>query len=98
MRKGFLLYAFAIIHEEGIAFHIRFLVVDHDIAGLQVEDLADLIADQIIDGLHVQLGCQSLLDTGNDRQFGIALFGLFEQALGLVEETRVFEGDAHRVG
>ena len=41
---------------------------------------------------------QPCLDAVDDRQFGIALFGLFEQALGLVEETRVFEGDAHGVG
>ncbi len=27
-----------------------------------------------------------------------ALFRLFEQALGLVEETRVFKGNTHRIG
>jgi hypothetical protein len=31
----------------------------------------------------------------DDRQFGVAFLGLFEQALGLVEETRIFERDAH---
>ena len=56
-----------------------------DIDHLGAEDLADPIADEIVDGLHVQLGRKALLDAVDHRQFGGALLGLLEEASGLIE-------------
>src|SRR5215212_255914 len=65
---------------------------------LRVEHLTDLVSHNVVDDLQFQAGCQSFLDAVDDSKFGGALFRLFEQTLGLIKETRVFEGDAHRVG
>ena len=59
---------------------------------LRVEDVADLVANQVINCLHLQLGSQPLLNAVDDRQFSGTLFRHFQQALGLVEETRVLNG------
>src|SRR5215216_6934751 len=64
-------------------------------SSLGVEDIADLISHQIINGLHIQFGGQPFLHTVNDRKFGSSLFRLAEQMLGLIEQTRVFESRAH---
>ncbi len=63
-----------------------------------VEDLTDFVTHCLIDSLKIELGSQGSLYAVDDRQLGIALFGLLEQALGLVEETGIFQGHAHRVG
>ena len=63
-----------------------------------VEDLADLVADRVVDALDVELGGQGGLHAVDDGQLGVALLGDLEQALGLVEETRVLEGDAQAAG
>ncbi len=60
-------------------------VVRDDVHHLHAEHLAHLFADQLVDGLHFQPGGQAFLHAVDDRQLGIALFGLLEQALGLVE-------------
>ena len=61
-----------------------------------IEDLADLVADRVVDALHVELGGERLLHAVDDRELGRALLALLEQALRLVEQARVFERDAHR--
>ena len=63
-----------------------------------IEDLADLVADSVIDALHVQFGRERLLHTVDDCEFRGALLALLEQALRLVEQARIFQRHAHRVG
>ncbi len=77
---------------------VRFLVppTDTDIAG--AEHLAQLVADEIDDGLEVELGRHPLLDAVDDRELGGALLGFLQQMLRLVEEARVLERDAHARG
>ena len=69
-------------------------VVDADVDDLGVEDLLDLVADEVVHRLHVELCGEALLDAVDDRQLGGALVGLGQQALRLVEQPRVLEGDA----
>ena len=56
-----------------------------------IEDLADLVADRVVNALNVQLRGERGLHAVDHRQFLRALFRDLEQALGLVEETRVLE-------
>ena len=63
-----------------------------------MEDVTDLVADRVIDALDVELGGKRLLDAVDDGELGGALLGLLEQALRLVEEARILERHAHRVG
>ena len=63
-----------------------------------VEDLAQLVADQIDDGLEVELGGHAFLDAVDDRELGGALLGLLQQPLRLVEQARVLERHAHARG
>src|SRR5450631_643492 len=65
---------------------------DRHIAG--GKDLADLVADEIDDGLEVELGGEASLHTVDDRQFRRSLLLDLEQPLRLVEETGVLERDA----
>src|SRR5262245_11454202 len=60
-----------------------------------MQGFSECVADQIVDGLHIQLGRQPFLYTVDDGEFGSAFLGDLEQALSLVEETRVFERNAH---
>ena len=61
-------------------------------------DLAQLVADQVDDRLEVELRRDALLDAVDDRQLGVALLGLLEQALRLVEQAGALQRDAHRRG
>ncbi|HXQ32826.1 MAG TPA: hypothetical protein VN843_02270, partial [Anaerolineales bacterium] len=45
------------------------------------EDPLELIAHKVDDHLKVQLGGKTLLNAVDDREFGVMLLGLFEQAL-----------------
>ena len=74
---------------------LRLRVEDADVDDLRVEDAVDLVADQVVHGLHVQLGRQAVLDAVDDRQLGGALVGLGQEALRLLEQPRVLERDAH---
>ena len=65
---------------------------------LGTENVPNLVADQIVKRLNIQLGCESLLYAVDDGEFLRAVFGDFEQALSLIEETRVLEGHAHAIG
>ena len=57
-----------------------------------VEHFAQFIANQVHNGLEVQLGSESLLDGVDDLQLGNTLLFSFEEALGFVKEAGVFEG------
>ena len=70
-------------------------VEDADVDDLGVEDLVDLVADEVVHRLHVELGREPVLDAVDDRQFGGALVRLGQEALRLVEQAGVLEGDAH---
>ncbi len=63
---------------------------------MDIEQFGQLPAHRVVDGLNVQIGNQSLLDGVDHAQFRVALFGLFEQALGFVEQAHVLDGD-HRL-
>mgnify|MGYP003693861707 CR=1 FL=1 len=73
-------------------------IVDADAHVRLLEDLADLVADRVVDALDVELGGERRLHAVDDRELGGALLALLEQALRLVEEARVLERDAHAVG
>ena len=75
-----------------------FAVVDADAHVRLVEDLADLVADGVVDPLHVELGGERRLHAVDDRELGGTLLALLEQALRLVEEARVLQRDAHARG
>ena len=46
---------------------------------LVVEDLADLVADSVIDALNVEFGGQRCLHAVDDREFGVAFFGILSR-------------------
>ena len=69
---------------------------DADLAGL--EHLAQLVADQVDDGLEVELGGHALLDAVDHCELGGALLGFLQQPLRLVEQARVFQRHAHARG
>ena len=77
--------ALAMIQEEGIANQIGFRIKQTDRYHIGSEYFADLVADQIVDGLHLQFRRQAFLDAVDDRQLGGALLLGLEQALRLVE-------------
>ena len=54
--------------------------------------LKQFIAHKVDHRLQIQLRGKRLANVVDDGEFGVALFRLFEQALGLVEETGIFEG------
>src|SRR3989442_1047450 len=77
---------------------VRLGIVDADAHVPVVKDVPDLVADRVVDALDVELGRERRLHAVDDGELRVALFGLLEQALRLVEEASVFERDAHAVG
>ena len=67
---------------------IGLLVIPGDAEIGSIENFAQLVADQVDNRLEVQLRSEPLLDRVDDRELGIALLALLEQALCLVEQTR----------
>ena len=65
---------------------------------LGVEDLPHPLADELVHRLHLELRGQALLDVVDDRELGRPLVRLGQQPLGLVEQARVLERDAHARG
>ena len=61
------------------------LVQDADVDDLRVEDLLKPVADEVVHRLHVQVHRQAALDVVDQRELGVALTGLVDQA-------RAFEG------
>ena len=76
----------------------RVVVVPADADGVDVQHLAQLVADQLDDRLERERAGDSLLDAVDDGELGVALLGLLQQALGLVEQARVLERDTHARG
>jgi len=70
-------------------------VVDTDFHVRLVKDLADLVADRVVDALHVQLGGERRLHAVDDRQLRRALLAFLEEALRLVEEAGALQRHAH---
>ena len=73
-------------------------VIDADADVGLMENLADLVANGVVDALHVELGRKRLLHAVDDGQFRRALLALLEQALCFVEKSGVLECYAHGVG
>src|SRR5215216_4579317 len=73
------------------------MVEEKNGSALRVEDIADLVPHQIINGLHVQFGSQPFLHTVDDRQFGSTLFGLFEQMLSFVKKASILKRNTHAI-
>ena len=67
------------------------LVEHRDQDGLGVEDLLDLVADEVVDRLRVELAGDRRLDAVDQRELGVSL-------AGLVDEARVVERDAEAAG
>ena len=67
------------------------LVVDGDVDDLRVEDLAQLLADDVVDRLLVELAGDRLLDAVDHRELGDPL-------PRLVDEPCVLERDAEACG
>ena len=66
-------------------------VVDADVDDLRVEDLLDLVADDVVDRLHLELAGERRLDAVDQCQLGVPLPRLVHQA-------GVFECDAEAPG
>ena len=75
---------------------VGFFIVPANTKIRRVEHFAQLISHQIHNGLEVQLGGESLLNGVDDLQLGDAFLLGFEEALGLVKETGIFEGSPQR--
>ena len=82
----------------GVVDHIGLRIVDAHVDVRLMEDFADLVADDVVDPLHVELGSKRLLHAVDDGELGGPLLALLEQALRLVEEPRVLERHAHARG
>jgi hypothetical protein len=54
--------------------------VDADVDHLGVEDVAEPVADDVVEGLDLELAGERLLDIVDDRQLGVALPGLLDRA------------------
>src|SRR5258708_37473048 len=81
-----------VVHETGLGL----MPADADVA--RMEYFAQLVADEIDDGLEVELLGHALLNAVDHRQLGGALLLGLEQKLRLVEETRVLQRHAHARG
>ena len=68
-----------------------FVVEDGDVHDLGVEDLLDPVADEVVDRLRVELAGDRRLDAVDQRELGVSL-------PGLVDEAGVLERDAEAAG
>ena len=75
---------------------VRHRVVNANADVSLIEDLANLVADGVIDSLHVEFGRERLLHAIDDRKLGVALLGFLQEALRLVEQAGVLERAAER--
>jgi hypothetical protein len=63
--------------------------VIEDAVGVRAEDLADLVAHELVDQLDVELGGEALLDRVDDRELGGALLAFLVEAL-VSSKSRAF--------
>ena len=69
------------------------LVEHRDEDGLGVEDLLDLVADEVVDRLRIELAGDRLLDAVDQRELGVPLSGLVDEA-GVVERDAEAAGES----
>ena len=67
--------ALAVVEEEGIANQVGFRIEKIDRHHVRIEYFANLVANQVVDGLHFQLRCQTFLHAVDDRELCVALLG-----------------------
>ena len=77
---------------------VRLLVVPIDAEIGRREDFAQLVADEIDDGLETQFRGERLLNGVDDRQLRGALFRFLQQPLRLIEQARVLQRHTHARG
>ena len=77
---------------------IQSRIVDVDLNRADLEYLVKFVAHQVNDGVEIEMPYQPFLHAVDDGEFRVALFGLFEQALSLLEEAHIFDGDCGLVG
>ena len=65
---------------------LRAWIIDGNAHHLCIEGVTDLLANQFIDGLHIQLACETGLDAIDNGQLGCALPGFLKQ-------TGIFQGN-----
>ena len=75
--------------------HVGRSVIQTDVQILDVELGREALPDQLDDAVVLELLGQGGTDLVDDRQLGVALLGLGEQALRLVEQPSVLERHAH---
>ena len=73
-------------------------VVQADADVIFLDQFAHFIADTFEDGVDVQFLGEHLSDLVEDFQLGGAALRLSQQVLSLIEEARVFDGNANGVG
>ncbi len=73
---------------------VRLPVVRGDVQILDMEQLSDALADELVHRRHLELPGERRADLVDDRELGGALFRLREEALCLVEQAGVLQGDA----
>ena len=89
------LVALALLHLVGEADLVRRRVVEGDEHRLRFEQPAHALAHELGDRREVELGGEGAADLVDQRQLGVALVGLGQQALGLLEEACVLQRNAH---
>ncbi len=72
---------------------IFFRVIGNDHHGLYIEDACDLFPDQLVDHIDIKFGGEFRLHAVDDLQLGAALGAFFQQTLGFIKETRIFNGN-----
>jgi len=77
-RLGIQRQAFPVFVPIGIVDQIRHGIIDANTHIAVVKNLADLVADRIVDALNVQFRGECGLNTVDDRQLGVALLGFLE--------------------
>ena len=73
---------------------ISFFIVPGNCKVRRIKYFAQFIADQIHNGLEVQLGGESLLNGVDDLQLRDTFLLGFEKPLSFIEETRILKGSS----
>src|SRR6056297_2109991 len=65
---------------------------------LGIQNVADSLTYQFVDGLHIHLTYKAVLNAVNNGKLCISLFGLCKETGGFVEKPRIFQSHTHTVG